>query len=126
MNLFILSLIMKKCASYHFDKHVIKMILECAQLLSSVHHALNPKQGEHLQKEGKIYRKTHVNHPCAQWTRAHINNYIWVCNLGLELCDEYVRRYQKTNDHACKAKLQFLLDNVPEGINRYANFIIHL
>lgn len=42
MNIFILSWIVQHCAEWHFDRHVIKMILETAQLLSTAHHCLNP------------------------------------------------------------------------------------
>jgi hypothetical protein len=38
MNIFFLDFDTKKCAKYHCDKHVVKMILETAQLLCGVHH----------------------------------------------------------------------------------------
>jgi len=38
MNIFFLDFDVKKCAEYHCDKHVVKMILETAQLLCSAHH----------------------------------------------------------------------------------------
>ncbi len=40
------------------DKHVIKLILESCQLLSTAHHLLGDSS--------KItYKATHANHPCA-------------------------------------------------------------
>lgn len=41
MNIFILSLITKLCAEYHADKHVVKLIIELAQLLCSAHIVLD-------------------------------------------------------------------------------------
>lgn len=41
MNIFFLHFDTKKCAQMHLDKHVVKMILESAQLLSTVHHVSN-------------------------------------------------------------------------------------
>ncbi len=38
MNIFVLDWDIKKCVKYHVDKHVVKMILETAQLLCGVHH----------------------------------------------------------------------------------------
>ena len=37
MNIFILDQIPKKAAEYHCDKHVVKMILESAQMKSTAH-----------------------------------------------------------------------------------------
>ena len=36
MNIFVLDDDIEKCARYHCDKHVVKMILESAQMLSTV------------------------------------------------------------------------------------------
>ena len=37
MNIFILDKDIEKCAEAHVDRHVIKMILESAQMLCTVH-----------------------------------------------------------------------------------------
>jgi arylsulfatase A-like enzyme len=91
MNIFVLDLDPKKCAQYHCDKHVVKMIVETAQLLSTAHHV----NGVNLALEGMLYKKTHVNHPCAIWARKSLENYLWLSRLGLELIDEYRIRYGK-------------------------------
>lgn len=115
MNIFFLSWIVENCAKYHCNKHVSKLALETSQLLSTCQHVTNPSQAENWQAEGKIYRKTHVNHPCSIWTRECKENYIWLCHLGLELCKEYAYRYDKQpSDHACYSKLLFLIQNVPD------------
>ena len=89
MNIFILDKDVKKCAQYHCDKHVVKMILETAQLLCGVHHVT-------AQVTDQVpYKLSHKNHPCAIWTRESLSNYLYLCELGLALCDEYTHRYGK-------------------------------
>jgi hypothetical protein len=78
MNIFVLDYDTEKCAQYHCDKHVVKMILESAQLLSSAHQY-------HGYQEGYKMSKGHMNHPCS----------IWVFNLAQDLGFEYTYRYGK-------------------------------
>lgn len=113
MNIFFLSMSIRKCASYYFDKHVIKLIVEYTQLLSCAWHILDSPQAQIYLKEQKIYKPTHVNHPCSIWVRQHINNYLYVCQLGLQLCHEWRKRYKHQKIHACEPKLQFLLNHQP-------------
>jgi len=114
MNIFFLSWIIEHCAKYHCNSHVSKMIIETCQLLSTAWHVANLELAEKFTSENKIYRKTHMNHPCAIWTRECKENYIWLCHLGLELCKEYAYRFDKQpSDHACYSKLMFLIQNVP-------------
>lgn len=118
MNIFFLSMSIIRCAKYHFDKHVIKMILEYTLLLSTAWHVLSVDATEHLNN-GLIYRPTHKNHPCAIWVRLHINNYLYVCKLGLQLCREWRYRYNHNKIHACEDKLLFMLHNHPPINNDY-------
>ena len=82
----------KTAAEYHCDKHVVKMILETAQLLYTCHWILN---ADGLPPES--YKKSHINHPCAIWVRESLANYLWLCELGNYLCEEYTFRYKKTH-----------------------------
>jgi hypothetical protein len=45
MNIFYLDEDPKICAQYHCDKHVVKMIIEYAQLLSTAHRVLDGFEG---------------------------------------------------------------------------------
>lgn len=103
MNIFVLDTNPKKCAEYHNDKHVVKMILETAQLLCGVHWVLG---GE------APYKLSHKNHPCAIWARECIENYIWLCDLGLELSAEYTHRYGKR--HKSEDIIEWCLMNQPD------------
>ena len=96
MNIFYLDTCPTKSARMMTNKHVVKMIVESAQLLSTAHHVLDGASA--MQN---IYKKTHVNHPCAVWVRESDKNYEWLCEHLNALLIEYGARYNKRpNDHA--------------------------
>jgi len=90
MNIFILDKDPILAAQMQCDKHVVKMILESAQLLSTAHHVLDGNSA----REG-IYKPTHVNHPCSIWVRESVHNYEWLWKHLSALCNEYFYRYGK-------------------------------
>ena len=96
MNIFYLHNNPEICAAYHCDKHVVKMILEYAQLLSTAHHELDGVPSI------ECYKKTHVNHPSAVWARQSIHHYRWLYRLLSNTCREYTKRYSKI--HATERK----------------------
>ena len=103
MNIFVLDESPKKAAKYHCDKHVVKMILETAQMLCTAH----------WESGGSApYRPTHKNHPCTKWARETKENYKWLCQLGLELCGEYTNRYSRT--HKTQEHIEWLNKNIPD------------
>lgn len=97
MNIFILDHNIRRCAQYHCDQHVGKMILESVQILCTA-----------LNKKGFAtpYRSTHSQHPCVLWVEASYDNFLWLRELALALNDEYRWRYRKSADHASIAVLQ--------------------
>lgn len=119
MNLFILSWNLKLCVQWHFNSHVVKMPIELAQLLSTAYWILCPsKKLEKWREKGLIYRPIrNKNHCCAVWTRQHINNYKFVCQFGLALCDEYYYRYgkEKNRQHATRKIIEHLYKNIPDN-----------
>ena len=118
MNIFFLDFDVKKCAEYHCDKHVVKMILETAQLLCSVHHVTDQERPSNRPSTDQVpYKLSHKNHPCAIWTRESLSNYLYLCELGLELCKEYTYRYDKI--HKCeRVGLVRTLLTLPKNIVR--------
>lgn len=90
MNIFILDENTELCAQYHCDKHVVKMILESAQLLCTAVQ-------ENTRIEG-LYKPTHRNHPCGIWTRTSRSNFLWLADLARQLCTEYTYRYSKQHN----------------------------
>jgi hypothetical protein len=126
MNIFYLDSNAAICAQYHCDKHVVKMILEYAQLLSTAHRVIDGKQYTENNKgrmtkrwklndgrEDILYKATHINHPSAVWARQGKANYSWLYALWISCLNEYTHRYGKS--HACE-KLRFVLDNLPKKI----------
>ena len=107
MNIFVLDYDIRKCAEMHKNKHIVKMPLETAQMLCSVHHVVKPS-------DDIPYKITHKNHPCSVWARECVENYLWLCNLGIELCMEYTRRYGKV--HKCQAIISWAIGNMPSEL----------
>ena len=91
MNIFYLHLEPSVCASMHCDKHVVKMIVEYAQLLSTAHHMIDTVPNV------QCYRPTHRNHPSAVWARASRCHYGWLQAMLKHLCLEYRARYHKAH-----------------------------
>jgi len=96
VNIFVLDYDIEKCAEYHCDQHVVKMILESVQLLCT---ALNKKDFT------TPYKSTHLKHPCVLWVEASYDNFEWLVQLTLALNKEYRFRFDKTVDHKSIAVL---------------------
>ena len=99
MNIFILDNDIEKCAQYHCDQHVVKMILESVQILCTA-----------LNKKGFTtpYKSTHMKHPCVLWAGSSYENFLWLKNLTFALNAEYRFRFDKETHH----KSVFVLDEI--------------
>ena len=106
MNVFYLDRDAAKAAQAQCNKHVVKMLLETAQLLSTTHHVMGSTAP---------YKKTHMNHPSAVWARQSSENYHWLYRHFKALSDEYTRRYGKI--HLSWVKCRDALREPPEGIS---------
>lgn len=92
MNIFVLDKDPKICAEYHCDKHVVKMILETAQILSTAYRE-GAFPGVNVQN---AYRATHVNHPVVKWAM-NLENAFWLSRLGIALSNEFTFRTGNTH-----------------------------
>ena len=106
MNRFILDDTPDGIAQAMCDKHVVKMPLEEAQMLSTVVRQLDP---EYADRHG-LYRVAHKNHPCTLWAGMSRLNYNFSFNLFVSMLDEYTYRYGKT--HASSRLLPALADAI--------------
>ena len=107
MNIFYLDKDPYKAASYFYDKHKVKMILESAQMLCTAHHVCgNP--------DDVPYRQAHLNHPSTIWARQSRPNYFWLYEHMIALGQEYTKRYGKI--HMTIDKCKFALSFCPDGI----------
>jgi Pyrimidine dimer DNA glycosylase len=109
MNIFFLDYDPRLAAEYMVDRHVVKMILESAQLLSTAHRVIDGDQYEGTSKSGRkakrwrlydgreevMYSATHINHPSAIWCRKSVDNYGWLVDHMYALMEEYTYRYGK-------------------------------
>jgi hypothetical protein len=93
MNIFFLDENPALAAQYHADRHVVKMILESAQLICTALH----EQG--VPPELIPYKPTHRNHPCAIWARETKGNLVWLYPLMMELNDEWKYRFDHEENH---------------------------
>lgn len=118
MNIFVLHDDPKIAAEMHCDKHVVKMILESAQMLCTV--------ANHLGFPDIPYKSTHLNHPCTVWARESKQNYIWLLDLFYSLHKEWQYRYNHTRLHKSIEKLAYInfievADALPDlGLTPYA------
>lgn len=100
MNIFVVDRDPVQAAQDLCDKHVVKMIVETAQMLCSAHPA-----------GAAPYRRTHAKHPCTLWTAASMQNYMWLIDHGIALCEEYTKRYGKR--HKSQDVIEWCRDNAP-------------
>ena len=104
MNIFYLDEDPKLAAIYQYNKHVVKMILESAQMLCTVHH-------KYMGEDADVpYKSTHKNHPSTVWAARSAENYTWLYKHFVALCEEYYVRYGKTHLSytKCKDKVNIL------------------
>ena len=89
MNIFYLHRDPVKAAVVQYNKHVVKMILESAQMLCTAHHCY----GDAEQKYNIPYRQAHLNHPSTIWARRSRTTYMWLYDHMIALGKEYTKRY---------------------------------
>ena len=90
MNIFVLHTDPKICAEYHCDKHVVKMILETAQMRCTNRN----KPGQSAP-----YKSVHSKHPCTLWVGTSLSNWLWVKSLSHYLNIQYKLRYKSEVNH---------------------------
>ena len=109
MNIFYLHENPIQNAKWHIDKHIVKMPIEYAQLLSTAHRLLdgemylgktaigrNIKRWRlHDEREDILYKASHINHPSAVWVRESIENYFQMYKLYMAVLAEFTNRYGK-------------------------------
>ena len=130
MNIFAVADCPVESAQSLCDKHVVKMITESAQMLSTAHRILDGKldmrpsvSGKRLvqywqlpdAREDILMKAVHPSHPCTVWTMQSVANYIWHYQHWKALCIEYRFRYGKT--HSTETLLTDVLRDAPRNIN---------
>ena len=131
MNIFYLDKDPVVSAEMSCDKHVCKMIIESAQMLSTAHRLLDgiewtdySKNGrkikrwrlEDLHLEDTIYKACHTGHPSTLWVMDNVFHYAWLYNHMIALNEQFKLRYNHTEDHMTIRKLKDVLRNPPKNI----------
>ena len=132
MNIFYVDRDPVKAAQMMSDKHIVKMILESAQMLCTAKRVLDGTPYEDKTKNGRkikrwrlenpneeaiIYKAGWLRHPSTQWVMKSAYNYIWLYKHMIAMNDEYKLRYNHTKDHLAVQKLGELLRQPPKNIN---------
>jgi hypothetical protein len=118
-------------AQMQCDKHVVKMVIESAQMLSTAHRIIDGEEVFGKSKAGRnmklwqlpdcrdsiLYKAVHINHPSTLWTRESKENYQWHYDHWVGLCDEYTHRYGKV--HSTDAKLRVILKTPPRKLKSH-------
>jgi|TARA_R110002073_G_C9058893_1_gene544685 hypothetical protein len=90
------------------DKHIPKMVLESAQMLSTAQRVLG-------NEDSRLYKIAHKNHPCSIWVRSSASNYLWLYEHFHSLADEYQKRFDN-KEHLSWAKLGDVLNTYPTAL----------
>jgi hypothetical protein len=129
VNFFYLDRDPKICAQNYCNKHIIKIPIEIAQILSKIHYELKSDiDYSTIYNNSRVVKNTLGPY---LWALESYDNYIWTCQLSLELINEYKYRYNKS-EHKTEKILLSLLGNPPElpkigitkfqGTNKYDMF----
>ena len=111
MNIFYLHEDPIQNAKWHIDKHIVKMPIEYAQLMSTAHRLLDGEMylgktaiGRNIkrwrlydEREHILYKASHINHPSAIWVRESIENYFEMYKLYMAVLAEFTNRYGKVH-----------------------------
>jgi len=129
MNIFVVQSSPHEAARDLCDKHVVKMIVESAQMLSTAHRVLDGEPAIRLSKNGRKIKHwihpeyddvlclaTMVNHPCTRWAMETSSNYDWLWHHAWGLMFEYTKRYGKKHSmHDLMGILAGCPNNIKDG-----------
>ena len=128
MNIFVLNTHPVYAAQEQCDKHIVKMVLESGQMLSTAHRILDGELYYALTEKGRkvkryrlsddresvLYKAVHFNHPCTVWTMENSANYTWHYTHFQALAYEFEYRFEKP--HQTWLDLRDALLNPPNNI----------
>ncbi|QPB07925.1 hypothetical protein [Synechococcus phage S-H38] len=106
MNIFVVDEHPGRAAKVLPDKHIVKMPLECCQMLSIIYSKWYYNWGTLPKADGTPYataKGAFRNHPCTIWAAQNHFNTAWLIVHGIALSSEYKYRYGKI--HSCNNTL---------------------
>jgi len=96
------------------DKHVVKMIVEGCQMLSTIHRL---SSSHVIYAPVELYKQSFVNHPCTIWARESEQNYNWLASHTYALSNEYTHRYNRT--HKAHGMTLWFMLHMPHTIKKF-------
>jgi len=132
MNIFYLDKDPIEAAKQSCDKHVVKMIVESAQMLSTAHRMIDgnlytdkTKAGRNIKRwkhpnpnmEKTLYKACHTGHPSTVWVMESAYNYHWLYKHMMALNTEFKMRYGHILDHKTIQLLEGALMYPPKNIS---------
>ena len=94
MNIFFLDKTPEKSAEMLCDKHVPKMLLESAQMLSTAVRKYEEETDTTPLAE-PIYKSAYPNHPMTKWVCETLGNFMWAFENADQISKEYFKRFGK-------------------------------
>ena len=112
MNIFFLHTDPQWAANALCDKHVPKMLLESAQMLSTALHSHT------MGISTGIYKEAYPNHPMTKWVGEIKSNFEWALENAIYIHEEYRFRFNK--NHKSYDVISNIINNnysndIPEG-----------
>jgi len=129
MNIFFLSRSTRRCARWHCDKHVVKMILESTQILYTANHQNGGTEqilatAPICASTGNRGYKSHAkNHPSVRWATESLAHYMWLNSLAQDLVKEHMYRFSPKSIHASQVHLEWLRENPPPGLSHATTWL---
>ena len=102
MNIFFLDKTPSFSAQYLCDKHVPKMLLESAQMLSTAVQ-------KYTDRIEELYKPAYPNHPMTIWVGDNRDNFTWALGNALWINNEY--EYRSKKKHKSFKIIQNIDDN---------------
>ena len=111
MNIFFLDETPEKSAKFLCDKHVPKMLLESAQMLSTAVQ-------KYTDRIEELYKPAYPNHPMTKWVGFNRDCFRWALENAMSISQEYCKRFKKL--HKSSKIINNIYDNnyindIPDG-----------
>ena len=117
MNIFFLDKTPELSAEMLCDKHIPKMLLESAQMLSTAVRKYE-KETDTTPLAKPIYKSAYPNHPMTKWVGETKGNFEWALENAIYIHEEYRFRFNKNHKSykVIKNIINFELQaHLPEG-----------
>ena len=111
MNIFFLHRDPQWAANALCDKHVPKMLLESAQMLSTAVQ-------KYTDRIEELYKPAYPNHPMTKWVGFSSSNFIWALENAVFISQEYIKRFGKVHKSSRIINNIYdhqYIDDIPKG-----------